>query len=798
MSRRQRWFWATVCGAMIVAGVFVWAGRLLTHRGLAGRSGTLHLPGLSAPVTVIRDQAGIPHIHAQNRGDLARALGYVQAQDRLFQIELGMRLGQGRLAEIVGPDLVESDRVFRTFDAEGFVRATLAMYPPEVRAEVEAFADGINAWIDELGDRPPLPFWLLSIRPRRVSAVDMIAGVLPLSLLLSTNLNSEVLYLNLASRLQPNVIAELMPVALGLALEPPPTATAEFIHATRSAGLWPLTVPRALRTGIAASNNWVVDGTKSASGKPMLANDPHLPQSLPSIWYEAVLSTPETFTAGAMVVGSQSMAIGTNGHVAWGVTNVQADVMDLCIEELSPDGKRYLFRGEWLPVEERPVTIGVKGRPDETYVVRSTGHGPLIDGLLTTPGTRFSAVTLRDRYALALRLAAPPGATAWTGIGAARARNGTELVEAYRHFTGAVLNLVWADEAGNIGWHVVGAVPDRDGFTGKYPMPCASGEFEWRGMIPYDRLPHTENPPEHFIVTANDRVADVPYNGDWVPPWRRDRIAQLLAARERLSVEDFKTIQSDRVSLYARLVRDLVVGAGDGGDANLAWALSELRAWDGVMSGASRAAALCAAVQVTLPARVLRPLLGDDYRGILAVADIEAYNASEDIVARPDSQLWPSKSEDRVQLIRSALRDALGLLNERLGENRSLWSWERLHTVTFTNQISEGGGLLSRILGSYFNRGPYPDAGGRHTVNNSWFDLEDPFATTQISSYRFIVDMAHPERALAINHTGESDIPASSHYDDMTGPWRRGEYHPLTASEKDMQGETESALMLVP
>jgi penicillin amidase len=787
-----------VCGVMIVAGIFVGAGWLLTRRGLAGRSGTLHLPGLSAPVIVIRDQAGIPHIHAQNRRDLARALGYVQAQDRLFEIELGIRLGQGRLAEIVGPELVESDRVFRTFDAEGFARATLAMYPPEVRAEVEAFAYGINAWIDQLGDRPPLPFWLLGIRPRRISAVDMIASMLPVSLLLSTNLNSEVLYLNLAPRLQPDVVAELMPVALGLALEPPPTATTEFIHATRSAGLWPLTVPRALRTGIAASNNWVIDGTKSVSGKPMLANDPHLPQSLPSIWYEAVLSTPDTFTAGAMVTGSQSMAIGTNGHVAWGVTNVQADVMDLCIEQLSPDGKSYLFRGEWLPVEERAVTIGVKGRPDETYVIRSTRHGPLIDDLLMAPGALLSTVPLHHRYALALRLAAPPGAMAWTGIEAARARTGAELVEAYRHFTGAVLNLVWADKAGNIGWHVVGAVPDRDGFTGKYPMPCASGEFEWRGMIPYDRLPHIENPPAHFIVTANDRVTDVPYNGDWMPPWRRDRIAQLLAARDRLSVEDFKTIQRDRVSLYARSVRDLVLRAGDGGDGHLAWALSELRAWDGAMNGTSRAAALCAAVQVTLPARVLKPLVGDDYRRLLAVADFGTYNASEDIVARPYSQLWPSKTEERWQLIRGALKDALSLLTERLGRNPSRWSWERLHTVTFKNQIGAGSGLLSRILGSYFNRGPYPDAGGRHTVNNSWFDLKDPFAATQISSYRFIVDMAHPEQALAMNHTGESDIPASPHYGDMIGRWRRHEYHPLTAGDKGTGTGTECALMLVP
>jgi penicillin amidase len=732
-------------------------------------------------VSVLRDEAGIPHITAANHSDLARALGYVQAQDRLFQIELGIRLAEGRLAEVVGPELVESDRVFRTFDAEGFARATLAMYPPKVRAEVDAFADGINAWIDELGDRPPLTFWLLGIRPRRVSAVDMIAGTLPVSLMLGANLNDEVLYLNLARRLPPDTIAELLPVALGLPLEPPPSPTTAFLRSTGLAGLGPLAVPNALRTGVAASNNWVVDGTKSLSGKPMLASDPHLPQSLPSIWYEAVLSTPDSFTAGAMVVGSQSVSIGTNGHVAWGVTNVQADVMDLCLEELSPDGKSYLFRGEWLPIDERPVKLEVKGQPDETYVIRSTRHGPLIDNLLVPANSTLATLSLHDRYAVALRFAAPPGAAAWTGVEAAHARNGTELIEAYRHFTGAVLNLVWADEAGDIGWHVVGAVPDRQAFTGKYPMPCAHGEFEWRGMIPYDQLPHIENPPEHFIVTANDRVTDVPFNGDWMPPWRRDRIAQLLTARDRLSVDDFKTIQNDRISLYARLVRDLVVQAGDGGDADLAWVLSELKTWDGTMSGDSRAAALCAAIQVTLPARVLRPMLGDNYTDLLAVADFEAYNASEDIVTRRDSRLWPAAADERAKLVRDASRDALDLLTQRLGASRDRWSWERLHSVTFKNPIGEGGGRLSRILAWYFNRGPFPAAGGRHTVNNSWFNLKDPFATAQISSYRFIVDLAHPERADAMNHTGESDIEASVHYDDMIGPWLRGEYHMLMA-----------------
>ncbi|HVM95745.1 MAG TPA: penicillin acylase family protein, partial [Candidatus Acidoferrales bacterium] len=686
---------------LILTGCFL-------DRGLPPRE--VHVPGVSAPVSVKRDAAGIPHIHAENRSDLYRALGYVQAQDRLFQLQFFVRLAEGRLAEVVGPDALESDRVFRTFDPEAIGRATLAMYPPAVRTEIEAFADGVNAWVDEVGDHPPATFSLLGTKPRHLSAVDLLSAVAPLAVLLGANLSDEVFYLNVARRLSPDVIAELLPVSPVSPLEPPPLATTDFLHSMEHTRL---TIPKGLRTGLAASNNWVVDGTKSVSGKPMLANDPHLPQSLPSIWYEAVLSTPDMFMAGAMVVGSPTIAIGTNGHVSWGVTNVQADTMDLCLEELSADGKSYRFRDQWLPIQEREVKIDVKGKDAESYKVRSTQHGPLLDDLLTAPKPLLTTLPANRRFGVALRFAAPPGGTVWTSSEAATAKNGTELVDAYRHFFGIVLNLVWADDSGNIGWHVVGGIPDRNGFSGKYPMPCADGRFEWRGMIPFDQLPHVENPPEHFIVTANQRITDVPYNGTWSPPWRSQRISQLLSSKSRLSLDDFKMIQGDRVSLYAQKVRDLAVQAGDGGDADLAWALLELRTWDGTMSAASRAAALCAALEVEIPARVLRSTLGDtDYAGLLSVADFGVYNASEDIVVRPESKLWPANPTARTQLIRDAMRDAIALLQKKLGSNRDSWTWGRLHQVRFKHPISQGDDFVAHALGWYFNRGPFIDAGG--------------------------------------------------------------------------------------
>ena len=343
-KRRLRWWCvAAIASAVALVAVAIWV-RHLTRAGLSPESGSVHLAGLSAPVKVTRDAAGIPHIYAQDRLDLVRALGYVEASDRAFQSELSIRLAEGRLAEIFGPDLVDTDYVFRLFDAERFAHESLALYPPAMRAELDAYVEGRNAWAESQGGDPPLMFRLLGIAPMRVTALDVEAAGLPLAVLLGYNLTEESFFLNLAQRIAPGTLAELFPVYPGLPLEPPPAAiTAELAGARLSFPLAPgfAALPR---TGIAASNNWVVDGSKSVSGRPMLANDPHLPQSIPSIWYEAVLATPAGFVAGAMPAGSPLVAIGTNGDVAWGVTSVQADIMDLSLEKLSPDGESYLFR----------------------------------------------------------------------------------------------------------------------------------------------------------------------------------------------------------------------------------------------------------------------------------------------------------------------------------------------------------------------------------------------------------------------------------------------------------------------
>jgi penicillin amidase len=759
------------------------------------------LPGLRAPVKVVRDRSGIPHIYAENRLDLMRALGYVQAQDRFLQIEGLRRTAEGRMAEAFGEQYADMDLVFRLFDAGSFAQATLASYPVEVREELEAFTEGLNARVNELQRHPTLFLRFSGLKPTPFVPADVVASSLPIALLLSCNLNEEILYLNLAKRgIAPDLIAELLPVYPGLPLQPPPLATTAAVAESRLAfdllpGLGRLT------TGVAASNNWVVDGSRSQSGKPLLANDPHLPQLIPSIWYEAVLNTPEFHVAGAMIAGLPGVVIGTNGHVAWGVTNVQADLMDLVIEKLSPDGRRYLYQDQWYPIEERPL-----GGQGEKSPARFTRHGPIVGDTLgkvredSIPQVAFRGDQWGKQYALALRFSGlVPGGFVRTVLEAMRARTGRELVDAYRSFTGGAQNLVWADQEGNIGWHVVGAIPRRTGFNGKYPMPGWTGEYEWQGMIPFDELPTSENPTSHMIVTANDRTAEVPYNGNWMPPFRKDRITQLLGQRDRLTTDDFERIQNDRVSLFARRVREVLLDAGDGGDSDLTWALSELRAWDGSMEGSSRAAAICAEVQVALPRLVLAARVGSDYDdGLLRMIDFEAYNAAEDVFVRPESPLWPNDEEKRRETVRQALKEAVARLSEKLGQDRSQWRWERLNTVTFNNLAAKGSDVGSSVLRFFLDRGPYPAAGGRHTINNGWFNLRDPFKTVQISSYRFVVDMAKPDSAYAMNHTGESERWGSYHYDDMVEPWRAGRYHLLQFDEEAIRRDAESAITLSP
>ncbi len=472
--------------------------------------------------------------------------------------------------------------------------------------------------------------------------------------------------------------------------------------------------------------------------------------------------------------------------------------MDLSLEHLSADGMNYEFQGKWLPLERRDVTIHVRDASDMTRTILSTRHGPIVSDVLAREDNPLSGVKLRGNYALSLRFAGlTPGPSAASGFGSATARTGKELVEAYRTFTTTPLNLVWGDDSGNIGWHIVGAIPNRTGFDGKYPTAGFTGNFEWNGMIPFDSLPHTENPPTHFIVTANNRLADVPWNGSWVAPWRFDRISDLLRARDKMTADDFKSIQRDRVSIFALKLRDALVQAGDGDDEDVRWALGEIRGWDGAMTANSRPAAIVAATEVTLAQRVFKPLLGDDYKSFMLLEDSGAYPASEDIIVRPASPLWPGGADNANPTLRASLKDSLAMLAQRLGNDRGKWQWGAMETIEFAHPLGERGG----VLGWYFNRGPFPTEGGRHTVNNSWFDLgdaPDQFKVKQISSYRFIADLADPEGALGMNHSGESDHPASRHYDDMIGPWSRGEYHALDPGFARAQSSAEAELDLIP
>lgn len=755
------------------------------------------LQGLHGPVRLIRDRWGIPHIYANDRLDLMRALGYAQASDRLFQIEVRRRLALGRMAEVFGPTLVESDFAHRLVDTAGVGAKTVASYPPEVRAELDAFADGINAYIDRHQGRLSLSFRLAGMVPEHVSSADLEAAAQAFALQFDHNLGEETLYLDVALTMSSGAIAPLMPVYPDVGFELPPPATSALFaaNAKLTLNLMPA-VAQLGHSAISASEVWAVDGVRSRSGKPMLADDPHLPPDIPSIWYEAVLSTPEGFCAGAMIAGWPGLAIGTNGYVAWGISSANADVVDLSIERLSPERRRFFRAGKWQPLGSREVTIDVKDAPSITRVISQTDRGPLVGDLLSSPGNTLSGVPLTADYAVSMRYAgAAPGGALWAQVLAAHARDGHEIIDAYSHYAGVPLNLGWVDSAGNIGWHVIGAIPKRADFTGKYPTPGFAPGFSWQGTIPYDQLPHAENPPDHYLVLANDRIASAPYNASWSGPWRHDRVTALLSGRFKLSIGDFSAAQSDVVSLFGLKVAHALSAAGDGGDADIGWALDKLKGWDGSMRAASVAPTLIAATEVKLAARVFSRPLGDQYDAFLALQDGGGYSALEDLFARPDSPLWPAGSNgpDRPGTLRDSLKDAMGMLEALLGSNRAKWTWGRQTSLEFKHLVGKEGWRAW-----LFNRGPISIGGGRETINAGWFDLRDPFAVRRISSYRFVVDMAHPKRAIAINHMGESEHPLSRHYADMLKPWSSGSYHDLSPALEEISGRAESEVDFAP
>jgi penicillin amidase len=805
--------------AVVAAGAYLFA-----RRSLPQVDGTVRVSGLSGAVEIVRDADAIPHIFATTKRDALFGLGYVHAQDRLWQMEFQRRIGHGTLSEIFGTATIPQDRFLRTV---GFGRAARAAWdglPDDARRQIDAYVAGVNAF---LAGNPPLPpeFTVLGFRPAAWSGPDVIVWVKMMAWDLSANYSHELLRRDLLARVGPERTAELLPPypepGLNILQGPPPGSppdteadrssrgsanggravadlrrsswSAAFASALNGHELVRRTLVGSGRIEALGSNNWVVDGTLTASGKPLLANDPHLGTHVPSLWYLAHMSAGDFEVIGATLPGAPAIAIGRNRHIAWGETNVGADVEDLYRERLDPTGKMVEYRGALEPLRIIKETIVVSGGDPIEIDVRISRHGPLVSDAINANNAASTAEPRPEPV--------EPLAFRWTALDDSdntvvaflmlnEARNWDEFVAALRHFVVPSQNFIFADVEGHIGYYLPGRIPVRAAGDGSSPAEGWTGEMEWTGWIPFDELPHVSDPPEHFVVTANHRPAGpgYPYHIalEYPDPYRAQRITELIRDRTKLTVEDFREIQADTVSLHAKALVPVLLGHVRPASDLDRRAIDILKQWD-FDAGASSAAepifqAWFLRLATALAGDELGPLIADDYRGRFSFTTrfVTRTLASGNSPWCDDVET-PNR-ESCEDIVTKALQEGVADLSARMGTDPSRWRWDAVHRAVFPHQGLDSVRVLRRLLSRSI-----PNAGDWSTVNVGTVLVDRPYTQEAVPGYRQIVDLSPANNSVFIDAVGQSGHFLSRHYDDFLTDWRdvRGRKMRMTRPQVD-------------
>jgi len=912
--------WAVL--ALPLAGLATAGGGWIWLRGsLPQLDGEMPLSGLSSPVEVVRDRHGVPHILAESEEDALFALGVVHAQDRLWQMEMNRRIGAGRLAEVLGADALDTDRLLRTLGLYRRAEGTLAHLDPESRQRIAAYVRGVNAWLEAREGPLPPEFFILGVEPEPWRAADSLVWPKVMALDLAREWTDDLVRLRMSKSLPEDRIFDFYPPYRGDkpwgvtpsevsvsgpegAASDPKTAEeargaagkaegsaaradslcnpetwpapgdheasmsrpwesatpqsrnersghvrALGVHSRHSRGSgnprkagrqrnfpasgWSSTGPVALvslpspsrsgtksssggdpgarspllsvlspASGHSGSNSWIVDGTRSTTGRPVLANDPHLGLSAPSTWYFAHLSWPGHDVVGATFPGLPIVVIGHNGHAAWGMTNTGPDVQDLFIEKLDPeDPDRYLSPSGSRAFAVRREVIGVRGDEDVVLHVRETRHGPVLED-----GWEAARGALDPGHVLSLAWTAlrEDDLTAQAGLALPDAKDWERFVDAFRDFHSPQQSVAYADVDGNIGFLAPGRIPirgtaaDRDGMM---PRPGWDARYDWQGFVPFEALPRVHNPPGGIIFSANHPVVDADYphhiTCEWSGGYRAERIVERLASRPRHDVESFRALQQDSVSNFARalLPRLLEVAPGPEAGPLARRARDLLEGWDGDMD----------------PERP-EPLIFHswtwEFARLIAADELgslrrDAWGRKGPFVQRvlEERELWcddggtPPRPETCEEMLVRSLVRATDRVAERQGDDPASWRWGREH-LALGEHLPFGRTPLAR----WFNlRGPAP--GSMYSVNAFSFATRDDdsgFVSDHGPGLRVIYDLAALERSLFIHSTGQSGNVLSPRYRDFEEPWREGGYITIPTRREAFEEGALGRLRLTP
>ncbi len=782
-----------------------WAELMLeqARAGLAPVDGEVRLPGLRRPVEVIRDRWGVPHIFAESDHDLWTAQGYVVASERLFQMDFLLRFANGRLATMLSEMALPLDRFVRTVGWNRAARRIAAGYDERDMAMVGAFIRGVNAWIGSMPVKPVeyevLDLDVAPLPEGEDGAAYGAAGVVFMSWFLSTNWDAELLRAEIAAAHGWETMAALFPE---VGPEPSTMVAGKDGGPANRRSAFELLQAAPLAPNGQGSNNWVVAGSRTVSGKPLLANDPHLLAQMPAIWFEAHLSSPTYEASGVTLPFAPGVVIGHTAHHAWGFTNVGGDTQDLFLERLSDDGTAALYDGMWEPLTVHREEIEVRGRTEPVILeVSESRHGPILDSYLvgaSAPEVVESGIT--ETYALRW-VTAEAAIRPTTLVDMATACSFAEFRRALSTWNAPGQNAVYADADGTIGYQCTGLYPVRHTGDGTMPVPGWTSEYEWDGWIPFEELPWSENPEQGFLATANNKIHDdsYPHNigKDWLPPFRVRRIVELLTDADVHSHDTFARMHMDTVSHAARRLLRSLVEVEPRSDRQKE-AIAYLQEWDADLAEDSVAAAIyevwCKHLSRKLLSAKLAPRLLDHYWGRRQWTNAFQFQVLPELLEFPTATWFgrPGR-EARDDALRAALDAAIDELVATLGEDADGWRWGSLHTVRFVAPLA-----IIPDLAEMFTGGVVETGGDESTIRHSHYEPGIGYDTVVIPSWRQIVDLSDIDRSLGMHTTGQSGNPASQHYRDFVEPWSKGEYHGRPFTRGAVEAAAETTLRLVP